>query len=275
MTKFATSRPQCEVADCQNSSINATTRLCVLHWSRRYLHGDVHADHDRVGATESGFGLYGIITRGQDFVLCHECGKTFKTLGSHIRFTHEMTSDEYRDRHGLSSRDQLMCESLLEKIGTESAARIGTPQWEKFVKRRDETISHNSRKAAKAPRRAGARKKFAINGTQNHARAREWACVRCGKPTLPGRKTCGEECTLILRQLGVAKRDARRLGEEENFIRRTGTGKKLRFNDVLEHLAITDSNLRTRIRRGRFPTHAGREYWFAFWWESDLGKGNV
>lgn len=267
---FATSRPQCEVVDCARQSINSTTKLCPMHWHRKYRHGTLGADHDTVGVTESGFGLFGIVTRGKDFVLCHECGKTFKNLGSHLRFTHSMSSEDYRDRHGLASNDQLMCEDQLASLKDISTARIGSPSWERFTKRRDETHGETIAQATAVARRAGAKKGNALNGQKNAPTARQWTCVQCGKPTLSGRRTCGEECTQTLRKIGLAKRDARRLSEEENFTRRTGRGKKLHFEDLLDALSLTDGALRTRIRRGQFPPHAGRENWFAFWWESDI-----
>lgn len=269
MPDFMESRPQCEVTGCENPSINATTRLCPGHWHRVYRHGDVHATHDDVGRV-SGYGLFGAVSRGEDWVLCHECGKTFKTLGAHLRGAHDMSADEYRAEHGLASNDALMCDQMRRKIGTEATERIGTEGWQKFAARRDATVGESHKLAAAATKRAGARASHAANAKRNAPTAREWACAVCGKPVLPGRGTCSKECADSLKRTANGKRDALRKGESQDFTHRQGSGAKLTKGDVMGRMMLTNEALRTRIRRGQFPDYAGRVGWVAFWWESDL-----
>lgn len=40
-------------------------------------------------------------------VICHECGMAYPKLGNHIRFKHNMTQREYKDKHGLLYSTQL------------------------------------------------------------------------------------------------------------------------------------------------------------------------
>lgn len=271
MVDYARSRPQCEVQGCPTASINATTQLCPKHWHRLYRHGDVHAEHDDVGA-ESGHGLFGVMSRGEDWVLCHECGKTFKNLGSHLKATHHMTAADYRDAHGLASSDALMCDSMRRKIGKESTERIGTEAWAKFAARRDETIGQTQKLAASAAKRAGARASHAVNAARNAPGAREWRCNVCGVVVPSGRATCSKACADVNRRVGVGRRDARRKGEAENFVRRPGQGKKLFQDDVLARLGVSDVAFRSRVKRGQFVAYAGRDGWLPFWWESDVHR---
>lgn len=272
MATHWTPRPQCGVPGCQNESMTSTTPLCSMHWSRLNRTGDTTADHDNVGAP-SGFGVFGRMTRTASTVLCHECGKTFKTLGSHLRFTHDMSSAEYRDAHGIAVRDQLMCQDMIGKIGAESAARVGTDKWKKFEAARDKVLPTTHALGGRAKKRAGAAHQIATSAAQTASTRPARRCAVCGTEIARGRTTCSPACKRELTRIGVAKRDARRRGENENFTARPGSGAKLRFEDLLERMLISESALRARIRRGQFPRHAGREGWFAFWWESDIRKG--
>lgn len=229
----------------------------------------MRASHDDVGRA-SGHGLFGAVSRGEDWVLCHECGKTFKTLGAHLRGAHDMSASEYRAKHGLASNDALMCDKMRRKIGEESTERIGTAGWQKFTARRDATVGETQKLAATATKRAGARASHAANAKRNAPTAREWACTVCGKPVLPGRGTCSKDCTDTIKRVANGKRDALRKGEQQDFTNRPGSGAKLTKTDVAGRMPLTEVALQSRIKRGQFPDYAGRVGWVAFWWESDL-----
>lgn len=270
MSEYMSTRPKCSVQGCENTSINATTKLCPGHWFRKYRTGTTTAEHDQAGVVESGHGLFGIMSRGDDWVLCHECGKTFKNLGSHIRHAHNMSAEDYRATHGIASNDALMCDSMRQKISAESTERIGSEGWKKFEQRRTETIKDSQPLAASATKRSGARKSHAAHAKSHPQKSREWVCVVCGRPVLPGRRTCSKKCADLNRAIGVGRRDARRLGEEKDFIRRPGSGRKLSRSDVLRLTGLNYDAFRSRVKRGQFPEHAGRGNWLPFWWESDV-----
>lgn len=47
----------------------------------------------------------GIIQKDdRGYVICHICGKSYKRLGSHIRESHQMTIEEYKEIYGLCRR---------------------------------------------------------------------------------------------------------------------------------------------------------------------------
>lgn len=87
-------------------------RLCVFH-ARRLRRGlglPTAADL-RVG-DPSGHGVWGVVDRSEDGVLCHECGQRFARLGVHLARAHELTVREYRDRHGIADEESLAIASV-------------------------------------------------------------------------------------------------------------------------------------------------------------------
>ena len=46
-------------------------------------------------------GRYGILDLDETGVLCHECGRRLRGLGTHLLKAHDMTAADYRDAHGL------------------------------------------------------------------------------------------------------------------------------------------------------------------------------
>lgn len=57
----------------------------------------------------SGHGTYGQVTVSCDdeYVLCHECGRWKRIVGTHTWYAHGLTAVEYRRRHGLSTGQSL------------------------------------------------------------------------------------------------------------------------------------------------------------------------
>ena len=131
-------------------------------------------EHDEVGLSPTGHGLFGVMSLGQDWLLLHDCGKTFKNLGSHLKAAHHMTSSDYRTTHGIAANDALMCDSMRRKIGEESTGRIGTEAWEMFTARHDETLDRSQKIASATRKRAGARASHASNAARNAPKRRDW-----------------------------------------------------------------------------------------------------
>ncbi|WP_031482634.1 MucR family transcriptional regulator [Maridesulfovibrio frigidus] len=45
-------------------------------------------------------------------IVCCECGKAFKIITKKHLLSHELTPDEYREKHGLKKKTPLVCKSL-------------------------------------------------------------------------------------------------------------------------------------------------------------------
>ena len=101
----------------------------------------------RVG-DPSGYGLYGVLDRDWSSVLCHECGRRFASVGSHIVLAHDMTAAEYRREHGLSRSQPLVSEEISAHKSARARARIGSPAWERLEAARDPLAASAAREAA-------------------------------------------------------------------------------------------------------------------------------
>lgn len=86
----------------------------------------------RVGVDPSGFGIYGEVDRDEHTILCHECGERLAWLPNHLKHSHGMTSDEYRDKHGLARKQPLSSLELQRRRSAAAKDREGTEAWAKF-----------------------------------------------------------------------------------------------------------------------------------------------
>ncbi|MBF4459464.1 MULTISPECIES: MucR family transcriptional regulator [unclassified Pseudoclavibacter] len=86
----------------------------------------------RVGIDPSGFGIYGEVDRDEHTILCHECGERLAWLPNHLKHTHGMTSDEYRDKHGLARKQPLSSLELQRRRSAAAKAAQGTEAWARF-----------------------------------------------------------------------------------------------------------------------------------------------
>ncbi|MGH7390862.1 MAG: MucR family transcriptional regulator [Candidatus Rokuibacteriota bacterium] len=58
-----------------------------------------------------------------DAIVCLECGKLRKTLGTHVVFMHDMTLDDYRERWGFNRQAVFIAASSAEKLRRLAFAR--------------------------------------------------------------------------------------------------------------------------------------------------------
>lgn len=65
-----------------------------------------------------GYGQYGIIDETEDGILCHECGKRFKHLSTHIHQGHKIKVVDYRTQHGLHAKKPLVSQSVRGNMRT-------------------------------------------------------------------------------------------------------------------------------------------------------------
>lgn len=63
---------------------------------------------------EEGFGFKGVMIEDHEsgFLQCHICGKWFEIFNSHLKSQHNMTSQEYREKFGLSKSTALRSKRL-------------------------------------------------------------------------------------------------------------------------------------------------------------------
>lgn len=87
--------------------------MCLMHYRRaRGAHADVTTNAGKpVGA-----GFYGRIEEdAEGKLICHECGKSYHSLGAHIKLAHAMSADEYRERYELPRSLALVSPSLKKR----------------------------------------------------------------------------------------------------------------------------------------------------------------
>ncbi|WP_130865859.1 MucR family transcriptional regulator [Acidipropionibacterium timonense] len=64
-------------------------------------------------------GRYGILDTDDDGrLICHECGRTYDHLATHVAQAHGMTGAVYRDRHGLSTGTPLVSRTVRGRMST-------------------------------------------------------------------------------------------------------------------------------------------------------------
>ena len=80
----------CTVAGCWQPVF--ARGWCRKHYSRARRGRPLQDEKPAVGSP-AGHGQYGILTRDEWSVLCHECGGWFSALGQHVRRRHELTAD--------------------------------------------------------------------------------------------------------------------------------------------------------------------------------------
>lgn len=70
----------------------------------------------RYGAPD-GYGRFGILDRDDTgLLLCHECGRWWMHLATHVTRSHQMRAAEYRLAHGLSTGTRLVSSSTRERM---------------------------------------------------------------------------------------------------------------------------------------------------------------
>lgn len=130
----------CRAPGCDRESV--ARGLCMMHYKRH------RAGHDltepRVGSP-SGHGRYGILDTDGGRVLCHECGGWYRSVGSHVARTHDMTAREYKIRHGLPLRSQLMAPDIVDGHRKRGAERVGGEAWKRLEAKRDPTKAARAR----------------------------------------------------------------------------------------------------------------------------------
>lgn len=94
---------------------NQVAALASFNITQREISKHLKTDHQKVSESikrsggiikevpEVSVGYKGVVLhdKEEDKILCSECGKWFFSLGKHLNSEHNMTADEYREKHGL------------------------------------------------------------------------------------------------------------------------------------------------------------------------------
>jgi hypothetical protein len=73
-----------------------------------------------------GYGRYGVLEEQPGGLVCHECRRTFPSLGLHAYRGHGMTAAQYRERHGLQRTAGLITAELRTRIQDNARAQIAS-----------------------------------------------------------------------------------------------------------------------------------------------------
>ena len=92
----------------------------------------------------SGKGRYGHLENDGVRVMCHECGQWYKSLTRHLS-KHDLTTREYKIKHGLPLRLPLMGTERVEQLKQASEGRVDSAAWKKLEAKRDPTMASHSR----------------------------------------------------------------------------------------------------------------------------------
>ncbi|WP_295804967.1 MucR family transcriptional regulator [uncultured Corynebacterium sp.] len=153
---------------------------------------------------KDGHGRYGIIDGDDERILCHECGRMYKSLAAHAQMAHGMTAEEYRTAHGIPKRIALVSPEVSAKQSEKAKARLGSEAWKKFEEKRDPTAASHSRDED-AFKRRGVDIEAQAQRARQHlkgARKKIRPCVVCGRPPMRTQMrppVCSELCARINR----------------------------------------------------------------------------
>ena len=153
---------------------------------------------------KDGHGRYGYLDGDDERIICHECGKSYKSLAAHIQLAHEMRADDYREAHGLPRGTALVSPAVSRKMSAHSTARLGSEDWKRFEAKRDPVKASHSRSEESFQRRGVDAEEQKTRARKNikGARKKIRPCVVCGRPPMRTQMrppVCSELCARINR----------------------------------------------------------------------------
>lgn len=81
-----------------------------------------------------GHGYFGVLNESAEGLMCHECGRSFASLGLHAVRAHGMTAAQYRKAHGLGRRG-LVAEATRHAMAMNARGQLARNPV--FLQRRD------------------------------------------------------------------------------------------------------------------------------------------
>lgn len=120
----------CRIPGCERYAI--AKGLCRLHYGRQHDGAPLEPERG-----DGGFGIWGQITDDGDKLLCHECGRWYQGLGTHIALAHDMTARDYKLAYGLPLTKGLVGPGLREVQQRHAQEKVQSPHWQHLVANRD------------------------------------------------------------------------------------------------------------------------------------------
>ncbi len=96
--------------------------LCRPHYRRLARGGPLTHPDECAPGSPSGHGTYGTVTERNGRLVCHDCGRTYRSLAVHIGMTHGDVRD-YKRRHGLLMSTSLLAPTLADVMRSASERR--------------------------------------------------------------------------------------------------------------------------------------------------------
>lgn len=100
----------CEARACKRPVV--AHGLCLMHYKRQR---SGRKEPLRMVGDPIGAGQWGVLDETEDGVLCHECGRRFQSLGSHVNLAHGISAAEYKEMYGLPRGLPLTSTGLRER----------------------------------------------------------------------------------------------------------------------------------------------------------------
>jgi len=83
-----------------------------------------HWAHYKIG-DQLGHAEFGrVVTDLDGDLICGECGRPCKQLATHLRYSHNMSAEQYREKYGLGRTTKLVSESVRQKNSEAANRRI-------------------------------------------------------------------------------------------------------------------------------------------------------
>jgi hypothetical protein len=135
---------------------------------------------DALGLESPPFGELGHLEVQPDGsgVLCHLCGRYFRSLGRHLVGAHGVSPDAYKERFGLNRTTSLACPQTVERWRAWAQEHRPLPAW----------AARRGRNAPMPPFRLQARLTFSAKARALDADQVEVACPDCGALVLLSRR---------------------------------------------------------------------------------------
>lgn len=244
----------CTVPGCGRTRIARS--LCRMHYSRA-RRGRPLADEPRPArGAPSGYGRYGILDDDGETVLCHECGRRYRSVAAHLAAGHGMNARQYKIAHGLTQRTALASRAVREVLSRRSRDRVGSVDWQRLEAARDPAAAAHARDAetwALIGRGPGMAER-AARASDALRRTEPYTCPVCGvqwcrMPSVTPRLTCDDACMRVWLAAQSMQERPQNTTRDELIADAAAAG--VSYQELAAIHAVTPERIGQIVRRGR------------------------
>lgn len=190
---------RCKQPGCDRDAV--AVGYCMRHYKQARRGTLPPPGAPQVGDPD-GYGRYGYLDGGADYVVCHECGRELQSLISHVYTAHGLRARAYKIKHGLPLGRALDSPSVSAARSKTARARLNSKGWEKFTERRDPTAASHARTEESFQRRGVQAQEAAERARKNIAGQTkppiDKPCVVCLRQVRTANHlTCCDECRRV------------------------------------------------------------------------------